>query len=38
LMWFGAETPESDEVEICCREHHLDSDENENGVTPAQCG
>jgi hypothetical protein len=38
LVWFGAETPEGDEVEICCREHDLDADQDENGVTPAQCG
>ena len=31
-----AEAPEGDEIEIRRGEHHLDADQNENGVTPAQ--
>ena len=33
-----AETPESDEIQVGGREHHLDADQNENGVTPAERG
>src|SRR5262249_41948925 len=29
--------PERDEIQIRRGEHHLDSDEDENGVTPAEC-
>src|SRR5262249_43400979 len=32
------EAPESDEVEVRGREHQLDSDQNEYGVTPAERG
>ena len=34
----GAETPEGDEIKIRRREHHLDADEHEDGVTPAERG
>ena len=33
-----AETPEGDEIQVRRGEHHLDADENENGVPPAQRG
>lgn len=33
-----SETPERDEIQIRCREHQLDPNQNENGVTPAKRG
>ena len=36
ILRLGAETPESDEVQIRSREHELDPDENKNRVPPAQ--
>ena len=30
------ETPEGDEIQVRRRQHHLDADENENRVTPAE--
>src|SRR5205823_9626427 len=38
LRWFRTETPESDEVYVCGREHQLDPDQDENRVTPAERG
>src|SRR5262249_50716246 len=36
-MRWRSETPERDEIQVCRSEHHLDADQNENGVTAAQC-
>ena len=33
LLRLRAETPERDEIQIRCREHHLDADQDENRVT-----
>src|SRR6266516_1163035 len=37
--WFKlrGETPERDEIQVCGGQHHLDADENEDGVAAAQC-
>src|SRR5437867_1138746 len=37
-MRWRSETPERNEIQIRRREHHLDPDENENGVTATQRG
>ena len=34
----GTKAPEGDEIKTGGGQHHLDSDEDENGVTPAECG
>ena len=33
-MRLAAESPEGDEIQVRCRQHHLDSDQNEDGVSP----
>ena len=33
-----AEAPKRDEIQVRGGEHHFNSDQNENGVTPAQHG
>src|SRR5207237_7172886 len=33
-LW--SEPPKRDEVDVCRGQHHLDPDQNENGVTPAE--
>ena len=38
MMRLAPESPERDEIQVRCREHHLDPDQNENGVSPTQRG
>src|SRR5262249_42013744 len=35
-MRWRSETPERNEIQVRRSEHHLDADQNENGVTPAE--
>src|ERR1043166_1458002 len=38
LVRLRSETPECDEIQIRGRQHQLDTNQNENGVTATQCG
>src|SRR4030095_17007841 len=38
LMRSGTESPERNEIQVRCCEHHLDADQNENGMAPAEGG
>jgi hypothetical protein len=37
-MRSGTEPPERNEIQVRCCEHHLDADQNENGMAPAERG
>ena len=38
LIRFGTEPPERNEIQVRCCEHHLDADQNENRMPPAERG
>ena len=37
-MRFGTEPPKRDEIQIRCCKHHLNADQNENRMAPAERG
>jgi hypothetical protein len=37
LFRLRVKTPERDKIQVRCGQHHLNADEDENRVTPAQC-